>query len=169
MRLDGERKYRCISFAGGHQFDAVIKIEVARGFVIRDAHLPPIGVVFIAIHDGPERLVFQRPPAGENAVHVHGIKRLPILAGEEGRHGALHSGYAARCLAIPRSHSVPDAPDVLPAFPPFSVEECELQVVGLIAHPAALNVDLVARLKPAIFIDSGNKLKLILAPRQYVP
>src|SRR6185437_17167999 len=75
----------------------------------------------------------------------------------------------ARGLGIPWRDAVPDAPDVLPAFPALAIEERELQVVGLVPVPAVRDVHHVARLEPSIAIDRRHKFELVLSPGHQVP
>ena len=70
---------------------------------------------------------------------------------------------------IPRRDSIPDAPDILPAFPTDAVEKGELQVVRLIAFPAIGDVHHVARFQPFVFVHHGHEGILILPPRHDVP
>src|ERR1700683_860650 len=100
---------------------------------------------------------------------MHRIERLPVLANHQGRKSALDRCHAACCLGVARSHAVPDSPDILPALPTFSVEKGILQIVGFIAIPPALNVHLMARLKPAVSVDGWSKLELVLAPGEHIP
>ena len=77
-----------------------------------------------------------RPSTGVDAVTQHRHQRLPILTDKKWRNRAFHRSDAARRFGIPRRDSVPDTPDILPAFPADAVEEGELQVVCLVALPA---------------------------------
>ena len=70
---------------------------------------------------------------------------------------ALDLGDAADGFRVARRDAVPDAPDVLPAFPPHAVEESELQVVGLVRVPAVADVDHVAGFQPLAAADGGDE------------
>src|SRR5581483_2081201 len=111
-------------------------------------HLSSVYVVFVAVHDGPDRLVAERPAAGKDAEKVHRIERLPLWADEERRNAALDGSHATGRLAVARCDSVPDTPDVFPALPTDSIKEAELQVVCFIAVPAVGDVDHVAGFQP---------------------
>ena len=153
------------------QFAAVVKIEVARPGIVRDLHLLSVNVVFIAVDDGPHRLVRERPAAGVNAVVVSGIERLPIGSDQEGRYSAFDSRYAASRFRIAGRDSVPDSPNIFPTLPANSVEEGKLQIAGFVAIPAIGDVDHVAGLEPLVFVHewSERELILILAPGHHVP
>src|SRR6202011_782114 len=97
------------------------------------------------------------------------VEWLPVLTGEERSQGALDSCHPACCLSVAWSNTVPDTPDVFPAFPTFAVEEGVLQRVGFISIPAALNIDLVTRFEPAISVDPRSERVLVLAPGENIP
>src|SRR5208337_1922513 len=125
--------------------------------------------IFIAIYNGPQHLVAERPTAGEDSIQVHRVERFPTLTDEERRHDTLDGCDPSRCLAIARSHAVPDTPYVFPTLPTLAIEECKLQIVCLVAIPAVLDVDLMARFEPAISVDRGNELEFVRAPGQHIP
>ena len=77
MRLDRRRTERSCRFQIRLQFDAMVEIEVSHAGFRWHRHLPSIDVVFVAVHDGPDRLVCERPAAGEDAVDVHRVQRFP--------------------------------------------------------------------------------------------
>ena len=54
------------------EFDAVIQIEVAHARLVGHGHLPAVHVIFIAVDDGPQGLIAQRPAAGEHAIQCMG-------------------------------------------------------------------------------------------------
>ena len=151
MRLDREGEDRLIALMLRREFHAVIQIEIAHALFCtgRDICRPSTSysLRFTIVQTV---LVLQRPTAGEDTIHVHRIERLPPLADEERRDAALDRRHAPRGFAVARGHAIPYAPDVFPALPAFAVEKCKLQIVGLVAIPAALNIDLVPRLQPAI-------------------
>src|ERR1700679_1213544 len=147
----------------------MIEIEVARAGIGGHNRLRAADVVLVAVDDGPDSLIAKRPAAGIDAVVKHGVERLPVRTDEKGSNGALDGGDAARGLSSARRDAVPYAPYIFPALPAFAVEEGELQIIGLIAAPTVLDIDLVTRLKPAVAINCGNELKRILAPGENIP
>src|SRR5271154_5257969 len=164
MRFDRERQIIFCPVAFRSQFHTVIQVEVARAVIRPDRHFMAGFVILIAIDDSPDGAITDGPAARKNTIEMHRIERLPAWAGEERSHRALNSRRAAHCLSVARSHAIPDTPNIFPALPSLAVEECELQVVRLVAIPAALDVDLVLWLKPAVPINGGHKLELVLAP-----
>ncbi len=170
VRLRIEREHGLVAVDLGLQLNAVVDIEVAHAGLVGDGHLAPVYVVLVAVDDGPEGLVGERPAAGEDAVHVSRIEGLPVRADEEGREGALDGCHAAGGFAVARGDAVPNAPDVFPALPAFAVEEGVLQIVGLVAVPAVADIDHVARLKPAEAVDLGHEVELeVVAPGHDIP
>ncbi len=105
------------------------------GFV-RHGHLPSIDVVLVAVDDRPRDWSSSGQRLAKTPYALW-VERLPVRTDEKRRDGALDGGHAAGGLSVARRDAVPDAPDVLPALPTFAVEEGVLQIVGLIAIPAA--------------------------------
>src|ERR1700734_4539444 len=85
-------------------------------------------VVFITIDDGPNRVVSQRPAAREQFESQRREKRFPILADQERRDAPFQGSHASSGFGIAGGNTVPDAPYVLPALPPDSIEESKLQI-----------------------------------------
>src|SRR5882757_2195197 len=152
-----------------NQFIAMVDIEVTHALLERHTYLLPVHVVLIAIDNRPDRLVFKRPSAREDTEYVHRVERLPPLAYQERGSAALHRCYTACRLRVARRYSVPDAPNIFPAFPSFTIEKRVLQIVRLVAIPAALNIYLMARLQPPISIHGRCKLEFVLPPSQDIP
>src|ERR1700733_5100526 len=169
VRFDGKRQHGLASLMLRLQLNPVIKIEIAHAVFRRNRHLLPRYVVFVAVHDAPHRAIREWPAAAKYTVKMHGIKRFPSGAGEEWGDSALNRRHPTCRLSISRSYAIPDTPYVFPALPAFAVEESELQIIGLVAIPTTLDVDLVLRLKPAVTIDGRHKLKFILPPGQHIP
>ena len=168
--FDRERQLRSPSLVFHRsKFDAVIEIEVARTILGRQFDLRTIYVVLIAVHNCPDGLLVQWPTASVDTVTQHWGKWLPIGAYEKWGNGTFDCSHASRGFSISRSDPIPDAPDVLPAFPAHSVEECKLQVVGLVAFPAIRDIYHVPRFQPFVFVDHRYKRKLILPPGHHVP
>src|SRR5580700_12127198 len=122
-------------------------------------------VVFVAVDDRPERFFSERPTAGKYSKAKHGKKWFPIFAHQKRGNSSLNRRDSPRCFTVARRDSVPDAPDVFPALPADSVEERELQVIGLVAVPAIRDVHHVARLEPLVAIDARREREFVLAPR----
>src|SRR5262249_28099532 len=77
--------------------------------------------------------------------------------------------YPPCSFGIPRSYTVPDAPDVFPTLPTHSAEERKLQDACLVLCPAVADVDHVASLEPLVTVHHRNKGKSVLAPCHDVP
>ena len=99
------------------QLHAVIEVEVAHAGAEGHIHLPAVHVIAVAIDDGPDRIVAERPAAGEDAVVTHGIERLPIRADQERRDGALDGGDAARGFGVARVDADSRCPRCSPSSP----------------------------------------------------
>src|SRR5579864_6467252 len=170
MRFDREAQNL---MAGGvlrwPEFNAMVKIEVTRTRLWSQFDLRAIHVVFIAVHDGPERLLSQGPAAAVDAVSQHRRQWLPPAADQEWRQCAFDGCHSARSLGVARRDSVPDTPYVLPTLPANTIEEGKLQIVCLIALPTVRDVDHMPRFQPLVLVDHRHKRKLILAPGHHIP
>src|ERR1700723_1030394 len=100
---------------------------------------------------------------------MHRGKWLPFPADQKRGKSSLQRCPPPSRLAIARRHSVPNAPYILPTLPTLPVEEGKLQIICFVPPPTILNIDLMARLKPAVFIDGWNEVKLILTPGKQIP
>src|SRR5208283_1348592 len=148
----------------GLQFESVIQIEVSYAILRSQLDLRTVDVVFVAVHDGPNGLLTQRPPAGEDSITQHGCKRLPIAADQEWRDRALDGCYTAGRLRISWRDPIPDAPDVLPTFPANAIKKGELQIICLVTIPPIRDVHHVARFQPFVAIYPRCKWEFVLAP-----
>src|SRR5664279_2492208 len=147
----------------------MVEIKVLHTLLERHTHLPSANAIFVAIHDGPNGFAGHGPAAGEDAEPMHWIERLPIPAPEKWSHTAFNSRHLARSLSIAGSYAVPDPPNIFPTLPTLAVKKSELQVVRLIAIPAALDIHLVPWFQPTIAVHGRHELELILPPGQHIP
>ena len=147
----------------------MIKIEIANTPNGWNLDLVSFDVVFVSVDDRPKSLPGQRPATGIHTITEHGRHRFPVFADQERRYPTLDSGNAPGGFRVARRDSIPDTPDVLPTFPANSVEESELQVVGLVTIPPVRDVHHVPRLKPFVLVNERGKWKLVLPPSHYVP
>ncbi len=95
--------------------------------------------------------------------------RLPFGADKQIGELPLDAGDAAQGFGVAGRELIPDAPDVFPALETHAVEEGVLQIVGVVARPAAADVDHVARLDPFPAAHGGNETIFPVAPAQVVP
>src|ERR1700739_4474606 len=137
----------------------MIGVKVAHDGRRLNVDLPPGDVIRSAVHDGPDGLIAEGPAARVYAKVVHGVERLPVGTDEKRRDTTLNGRDATRGFCIAGVDSVPDAPDILPAFPTDAVEEGELQVVSFVGGPAIADVDHMARFKPFVAVDHGDERK----------
>src|SRR5438552_11725953 len=112
-------------FVGG-EFYTVINVEIAGSVDGWNGYLGGMNVVFVAVDNGPQCGFVQRPPAGKNAIRNCRIKWFPLRAGEKACEFPLDRGHSSGGLRISRRESVPNPPDILPAFPSNAVKESEL-------------------------------------------
>src|SRR5215472_14531747 len=143
----------------------MVLIKVVHPFLGRQLQLRPGDVVLISVDDRPDGFLPEGPAARKHSEMKHWGERLPVPAYQKRSNSAFYGCNTPGRLAIPRSNTVPDAPDIFPALPTNSVEESELQIVRLVAVPAIGDIYHVPGFEPFVTIHSRSERKFILAPR----
>src|ERR1700678_797654 len=169
MCFDSEGQHSLVPLFLRCELNTVIEVKVTNTVLRGNRDFSSVHVILVTVHDGPDGLTAQRPAASENAEATGRVIGLPAWAGKKGCYAALYRGHSSRRFSVPLRYAVPDAPNILPAFPAHSVEKGKLKVIGFVAGPAMRDIDHVPGLQPLVFIDLAGKTEFILAPGHHVP
>ena len=95
-----------------------------------------------------------------------GVERLPVGAHEKRRNRSFDGGHPSGCFRIARRNAIPDSPDVFPGLPAHAIEECELQVVGLVSVPAVAKCSPCGEVSSHLYlIHCGDERDIYIGPR----
>src|SRR5580658_2211909 len=128
-----------------------------------------IGIGLVAIDDRPKGLIFERPPAGIDAVLHRGSVRLPARTYKKLRYGSFYFRDSPKSLGVARNNSIPDAPNIFPALISHTIEKGVLQVIHFGMGPAIAHMNHQARFEPLQGADHGSSWILPIPPSHGVP